>query len=353
MVEKYQIPALRDKFFDDIAPHTKVKDDKIDIYGFDMSTKNFTVFVNIDWCQELQKYEPERHIDIVTYSIFDERYLKDILSHKQSVNIIVSDKFQRRQKYEGLVQALSGDIVLKPRNSTHAKIVLIEPNIVYLSSQNINKPDWFNWAIKIEDEVVYRFYKKQIEDQNYSNAIDKTENFFKLGSSGLNLSEGVSTSTVKSASKTIPTAMIKYSYGLNWGTKLNGYRKDNPKFIICSYTLPKLHYIEEILNNLFKGEYKVDITLIVNSIAKNHLDEVLAKFPQIKGTHAPNIHGKMVLVETNTCAGNKYYKTWLSSQNFGTSGWFENTIRVEGVSTYRFFYNELDKFTNGFISEEL
>ena len=157
MVEKYQIPALRDKFFDDITPHDKVKDDKIDNYGFDMSTKNFTVFANIDWYQELQKYETERHIDIVTYSIFDKSYLKDILSHKQSVNIIVSDKFQRRQEYEGLVQELSGDIVLKPRNSTHAKIVLIESNIVYLSSQNINKPDWFNWAIKIEDEVVYGF----------------------------------------------------------------------------------------------------------------------------------------------------------------------------------------------------
>ena len=69
----------------------------------------------------------------------------------------VADQLHHLFNYEGLVQELSGDIVLKHRNSTHAKIVLIESNIVYLSSQNINKPDWFNWAIKIEDEVVYGF----------------------------------------------------------------------------------------------------------------------------------------------------------------------------------------------------
>lgn len=348
MVEKYQIPALRDKFFDDIAPHTKVKDDKIDNNGFDMSTKNFTVFVNIDWYQELQKYEPERHIDIVTYSIFDKGYLKDILSHKQSVNIIVSDKFQRRQEYEGIVQELSGDIVLKPRNSTHAKIVLIKPNIVYLSSQNINRPDWFNWAIKIEDEVVYRFYKKQIEDQNYSNAIDKTKNLFKLGSSGLTLSEEVSTSTVESASKTIPTATIKYSYGLNWGTKLNGYKLHNPQIIICTYTLPKLNYICSILDNLL--QYDVELIFIVNSIAKTQLEELLSKYPQIKGIHVSDIHAKMALIKMDA---NEPYYTWLSSQNFGTSGWFENTIRVKGQKTYQFFYDELDKFTNNFISRKI
>ena len=171
-----------------------------------------------------------------------------------------------------------------------------------------------------------------------------------MGSSDLTLSEEVSTSTVKGASKTIPTAMIKYSSGLNWGTKLNGYRLHNPQIIICTYTLPKLNYICSILDNLLKSQYDVELIFIVNSIAKPQLEELLSKYPQIKGKHVSDIHAKMALIKMNT---NERYYTWLSSQNFGTSGWFENTIRVKGQETYQFFYDELDKFTNNFISREI
>ena len=44
----------------------------------------------------------------------------------------------------------------------------------------------------------------------------------------------------------------------------------------------------------------------------------------------------MVLIHPNTI--------WLSSANFGKSGWFENTIGIKNKEVYDFYKKQIDSF---------
>lgn len=53
------------------------------------------------------------------------------------------------------------------------------------------------------------------------------------------------------------------------------------------------------------------------------------------------MHVKFILIENDS--QNKQGYVWLSSQNFGTSDWFENTINLKSNSVVKYLLGQLDE----------
>ena len=89
-----------------------------------------------------------------------------------------------------------------------------------------------------------------------------------------------------------------------------------------------------MLTKLFKQQN--DVTIYANSIALPTLEKLRKQFPSLNFETRPNLHSKMVLVEDNI--------VWISSQNFGTSTWFENTLNIKSKDAYYYFEAILKEF---------
>lgn len=104
----------------------------------------------------------DKKVVICTYSLPDLEYCKKIFE-KRSTNVllIVNEKF-KSQADELQKEYPNLDIRLK--KDVHAKMVLIEPQTVWLSSADFGRSDYFEQTIGIHSEEVYEIYLKQIED---------------------------------------------------------------------------------------------------------------------------------------------------------------------------------------------
>lgn len=87
-----------------------------------------------------------------------------------------------------------------------------------------------------------------------------------------------------------------------------------------------MDYIRTMLTKLFVQQN--DVTIYANLIALPTLEKLRNEFPSLNFDTRPNLHSNMVLVEDNI--------VWISSQNFGTSTWFENTLNISLIKTKYF-----------------
>ncbi len=102
----------------------------------------------------------DKRVIICTYSLPDLEYSKQIFDKRsKNVMLIVNEKFS--DKAEEL-RKLYPDLEIYLRADVHAKIVLVEPRTVWLSSANFGKSNWFEQTIGIHSEEVYNFYLEQI-----------------------------------------------------------------------------------------------------------------------------------------------------------------------------------------------
>ena len=116
-----------------------------------------------------------------------------------------------------------------------------------------------------------------------------------------------------------------------WNTRLSQIGRISGEIIICTYSLPSVSYIEQILDKRSKN-----VKLIVNTKFSNKVRELKRKYPALKVFCRPNVHAKIVLIEPRT--------VWLSSSNFGDSGWFEHTIGIHDNVAYKFYREQIMKF---------
>ena len=87
-------------------------------------------------------------------------YLKKILGKRPNdMTLIANDKFQSKAKE---LQELYPGITIYLRSDVHAKMVLIEPETVWLSSANFGDSTWFEHTIGIHDKRGYDFYRKEL-----------------------------------------------------------------------------------------------------------------------------------------------------------------------------------------------
>ena len=90
------------------------------------------------------------------------KHIDRILQKKsENVTLICNSKFaadakRLKRKYPSIHLIMRWDI--------HAKMVLIEPDIVWLSSANFGCSEWFEESIGIHSELAYKFYIKQLMD---------------------------------------------------------------------------------------------------------------------------------------------------------------------------------------------
>ncbi|VIS05997.1 gamma-glutamylcysteine synthetase [Streptococcus pneumoniae] len=77
------------------------------------------------------------------YSFYDDEFLKALLYDKINVRVLLSKISNQSQHYTDLIREIVPNSEVIQVEETHAKIVLAEPNFVYLGSQNIDQSDWF------------------------------------------------------------------------------------------------------------------------------------------------------------------------------------------------------------------
>lgn len=116
-----------------------------------------------------------------------------------------------------------------------------------------------------------------------------------------------------------------------WNTRLSQISKTKGNIIIATYSLPDIEYIEQIFR---KRSEKVSLVFHEKFIER--AQKLKELFPAIRLYPMQDVHAKMVLIEPET--------VWLSSANFGQSGWFEQTIGMHSREAYQYYYDSLCKY---------
>jgi len=124
-----------------------------------MKLSNF----GVTWNTRLHRLlKQEGNITICTHSIANMAFLTRLLRvRSENVTIIVNSKYAfTAQKYKNWYPKI--DMYISPY--AHAKLVLAEPDIVYLSSENLgNNPGSFDATIGLESVEAYEHYKSQVD----------------------------------------------------------------------------------------------------------------------------------------------------------------------------------------------
>lgn len=312
---------------------------KCDNGGNVFKVAEMELLTKIDFIEMFSEIDESKEIDIVTYSFFDEEFVKNLLKGKKNVRVLLSSNHKKSSDYKTIIENACLGADVKLTDKTHAKIVLIAPDFVYLGSQNIGDSDWFQAGVLFKNDVViYDYYKKIVDDfekgKKLYNYPQKSNTF--IESTKNNIKYKIPFVTDKPSIK-INNIDVKLSTMLNWNQKFNGYH--GRKIIVTTYSLPNYDYartmIEKILN---QGN---QLTIYANDISSSILKKLSEEFPELSYMTFPNLHSKMILVEENI--------VWLSSQNFGTSTWFENTINIKSKEAYRYFYNRLNEYISMYL----
>jgi phosphatidylserine/phosphatidylglycerophosphate/cardiolipin synthase-like enzyme len=110
-------------------------------------------------------------IFICTYSLPDLKYLGLIFDKRsEGITILVNSKFIDKAK---TLKALYPDLKILLAPDTHAKIVLVSPETVWLSSANFGQSRWFENTVGIKNKDVYNFYENEIKKFMRSSEIEE------------------------------------------------------------------------------------------------------------------------------------------------------------------------------------
>jgi len=106
------------------------------------------------------------------------------------------------------------------------------------------------------------------------------------------------------------------------------------RIVICTYSIPNLNYVFKIFD-----KRSDNVVLIMNSKFEDIANKIRARYPAMRVITRKDVHAKLVLAEPQT--------VWLSSANFGASGWFESTIGIHSKVAYDFYMEQLSQYLKG------
>lgn len=296
----------------------------------------------MDYKKILTSMPSDQTITIWTYDVYSKegfKFYKDCLGHLQDCTLIVSKiTDSMRQKFETELPC----VTLVNKENTHAKILVIPPDIVYLSSQNFgDNPDWFQYAVRIQDWGACQFYMGETADHKDG---DSTNNIRQTGNSFADYTRQASNNYGKYipdySGISLSAVEAKLEYTVNWNQKFNGYFDRD--FLICTYTLPDYGYCQRMIEKLLKQRNRVHF--IANTKSEEPLRKLQQEFGKITFEVYSNFHAKMVLVSPVNAGRNGI--VWLSSQNFGDSGWFEHLFRLKSATAYEYYLGKLEGFVD-------
>lgn len=109
------------------------------------------------WATRLSQIgKTKGEIIICTYSLPNIEYVKNIFNKRSDITIIAHKKFTEKAN---LLKNFYPKLRIFLKNNVHAKLALIEPKTVWLTSANFGHSNWVEHAIGFHDENVYKFYK--------------------------------------------------------------------------------------------------------------------------------------------------------------------------------------------------
>lgn len=130
----------------------------------------------------------------------------------------------------------------------------------------------------------------------------------------------------------IPDAKITTSQTAStWNTRLSQIGHVPGRIIICTYSLPNIEYLRRIFD-----KRSDNILIIAHEKFQAKAAELKREYPGLQIVLKPDVHAKFVLIEPET--------VWLSSANFGSSGWFEQTIGLHSEAAYRFMLDQVEQY---------
>ncbi|MBQ6664135.1 MAG: hypothetical protein IJM68_00965 [Synergistaceae bacterium] len=95
------------------------------------------------------------------------QYVQKIFSKRPyDIHIIAHSKFIQKAKE---IKSYFPAIKIALRSDIHAKIALIEPNTVWLSSGNFGKSGWYEFSLGMHNDKAFEYLQKQFQ-QLYKNA---------------------------------------------------------------------------------------------------------------------------------------------------------------------------------------
>lgn len=296
---------------------------------------NVTLLTNVDWLYILNQNKG-KEMHLCTFDNPNAEKVQNAVSLIKGGKVIIGT----------LSQEKSWDIVrnftnVKIKHDSHAKMLLIAPDEVYLSSQNIEHDDWFQTTVYIKDKRAYDHYLDQfycewfaeeIPHWPYATNIITPEDEIRYCSMQFPQSI-IGKKSADPKKMFLRSCSCKMAASKNWKTKISGVK--NSSVIITTQTMPNQRYVCECLDLLLKHNNAVTLVANVEDKLIQKLREI---YPQVKIYHCSNIHSKMILHSGNN--------VWLSSQNFGNSGkdWFESAIQIKDSRAYEFYYNQLCEF---------
>ena len=117
----------------------------------------------------------------------------------------------------------------------------------------------------------------------------------------------------------------------SWATRMSQIGKCPGGIIICTYSLPDVEYIMKILD-----KHPDNVVLVLHEKFRRSADLLKARYRGLHVYLRPDVHAKLVLIEPET--------VWLSSANFGRSGWFEQTIGIHDRRAFEFYFDQIESY---------
>lgn len=119
--------------------------------------------------------------------------------------------------------------------------------------------------------------------------------------------------------------------GPTWLDRYKQYaKKKKNKIIICTYSVPSEKYVHEMFDLRSKN-----VTLIVNEKFTDKAIKIADRYPDMTVIACNDMHAKIMLVEPDV--------VWLSSENFGYSSWFEESIGFISPEGYRYYKEKISE----------
>ena len=288
----------------------------------------------LDYETVLSQVPSNSKVTICTYDVYgDDSFFKRTLGHLQDCELIVNRIVPRDKEFFKCELPNVRVRVCEGEKGTHAKMILISPDTVYLSSQNFSMADWFQHAVCIQDKDVYNHYYKCLQEYVNKgitgNILGQKKDVYDISLFQTNGLGNYKPDLWGIEELNVDVILAK---SVNWNQKFNNVRDRH--IVICTQTLPNMDYVRTMISKLLGENNK--ICIIAHYDAGFRLEALKNEFPSIKTYIYNNFHAKMVLIEKDI--------VWLSSQNFGTSTWFENTIRIKNQKAYNYYVHKLEEF---------
>ena len=116
-----------------------------------------------------------------------------------------------------------------------------------------------------------------------------------------------------------------YGSASTWATKLSQLHRQSGVVRIITYSLPDMDYVRE----QFKRRPH-DIFLIAHDKFLQRARDIKRVYPNIRIALHQEVHSKILLIEPHTI--------YISSANFGSSGWHESSIGLHSQIAHDWYY---------------